>query len=192
MNTNHLPKDLVWDLSTLRKPISAGKFFRAFDNSFFVYSRTVNKLYSEYNSFITGHNQHRLVILPDFNQFHSIYHDIPERCIEPTDIFAFAKRDERGNAIMTISGQAKASGQTITLDFIRGLRAIRMGYFSTGAFYPVLSQGDLRELPDRSSPYLRFNRVNIGNLTHKSSFDRSQIEKNIWLKLGARFPTALL
>ncbi len=180
-----LPADLVWDLQALREPVHAGKFFQSFRNSFLIYSRTIGKLYSKYNSHFTGGDGKTLVILPDFTNFDAIYHDIRETAVIPTDVYIFAERINGKNHVY-LSGRTQDQNK-IKLPFIKGLKTLRKGGFQEGSFLPVLMQGDLREMPDRSVPYLRLNRIEMNELDYKSTFERDDIEKASWFKVREQF-----
>ena len=71
------PRDLVWSLESFASPDNAMKFFDVFKNTFMIYSMSVEKLYCEYKTHLTGPSgRRRMVVLPDFNQYDAIFSHI--------------------------------------------------------------------------------------------------------------------
>lgn len=190
MLTNTLPKDLIWQLDQLTHPVHTGNFFRSFRNSFCVYSGTVSKLYTEYESHITKreNGEQRLVIMPDMLQFESLFHDIRDEAIMETDMFVFAQRHGNQHRVY-LTGPGRSDNRPIKLPFAKGLKALRAGMYQQNRFLPVLKQGDLREIPNQAIPFLRLHRIDLDRLDYKSSFEIKQIMSACWQGLEKTFIT---
>ena len=187
MLTDTIPQDLVWDLKGLTKPEQAVNFFRCFENSFCVYSRSVEKIYTDYNNFVTGApRRKKLVILPNFERYDTFFNEINRDSVTPTQIYVFAERTGRQIRIF-LTGRSRTDRKLLKLPFLKGLKAMRQGVFAEGCFLPILAQGDLRELPEQTTPYMRLHQVHVDRLTHRSQFDRSQINEACWLGLTNTF-----
>lgn len=178
------PRDLVWNLEDFRSPDNAMRFFNLFKNSFMVYSSSVEKLYCAYSSQLTGPmDRKRLVVLPDFNQFESIFSRINATAVSKTSIVIYPKVIQ-GKPQLLLSGHAKAADVIEILPLKQGLRALKMGYFDQNPVFPALMLGDLREFPEKPLPYLRLHSVNCAQLSSLSDFDRRDVSKGAWAKLG--------
>jgi len=179
------PRDLVWSLADFRSPGNAMKFFDVFKNSFMIYSSSVEKLYCEYSSHLTGPlGRKRMVVLPDFNQFESIFSRIDSEAVSETSVFIYPKL-EQGKTRLILSGHSKAAGTLEKLPLRQGLKALKMGYFDQSPMCPALMLGDLREFPEKRLPYLRLHSVDCNKLSNLSDFERNDITKGAWAKLAA-------
>lgn len=178
------PRDLVWSLEDFTSPDNAMKFFNAFQNSFMIYSMSVEKLYCEYKAHLTGPNgRRRMVVLPDFNQYEAIYSHITDSAISDTSIQIFPTIIE-GKTQLMMSGHASASGKLEKLPLSKGLRALKIGYFDQRKIVPVLMLGDLREFPEQKLPYLKLHAVETSKLTGLSDFEKQDVSKASWAKLS--------
>ncbi len=179
------PRDLVWSLADFRSPDNAMKFFDMFKNSFMVYSSSVEKLYCEYSSQLTGPlGRQRMVVLPDFNHYDSIFSRIDSAAVSETSIVIYPKH-EQGKTLLIVSGHSKTAGTREKLPLRQGLKALKMGYFGHNPMLPALMLGDLREFPEKRLPYLRLHSVDCDKLAGLSGFERSDIAKGAWAKLAA-------
>lgn len=178
------PRDLVWSLESFSSPDNAMTFFNSFKNSFVIYSSSVQKLYAEYNTHLTGpKGRQRMVVLPDFNQFDSIFNKVPDSAIVDTSIIIYP-HIKNGKSFLVLAGCAKASGKTEKFPLRKGLKALKMGYFEDDVVAPALMLGDLREFPEKRLPYLRLHSVQTRNLNQSSDFEKSDIQKGTWAKLS--------
>ena len=177
------PRDLVWSLENFRSPDNAMKLFDAFKNSFMIYSLAVEKLYCEYVTHLTGPaGRRRMVVLPDFNQYDSIFNHIDESAVTDTSIHIYPMTKD-GATRLVLSGKASATGKLEKLPLKQGLRALHMGYFDNRVIAPVLMLGDLREFPEKQLPYLKLHSIDCKKLERLSTFEQKDIAKGAWAKL---------
>lgn len=178
------PRDLVWSLESFHSPDTAMKFFETFKNSFMIYSSAVEKLYCEYATHLTGPiGRRRMVVLPDFAQYESIFNRVINGAISETSIHIYP-RVHKGKATLTLSGNATTSGKLEKFPLKQGLRALKMGYFDNKKIIPTLMLGDLREFPEKRLPYLKLHSVDCSTLSGMSEFEQKDIAKGAWHKLG--------
>lgn len=177
------PRDLVWSLESFTSPDNAMNFFDAFKNSFLIYSYSVEKLYAEYTTQLTGPaGRQRLVVLPDFNKYESIFNRITAEAIIDTSVLIFPYVKD-GKTRLVLSGHTKAEKRLEKLPLKQGLKALRMGYFDAPTAIPTLMLGDLREFPEKKLPYLKLHCIEPSRLSGLSAFERRDIEKGAWAKL---------
>lgn len=177
------PRDLVWSLETFQSPDNAIRFFEAFKNSFMVYSMAVEKLYCEYVTHLTGPTgRQRMVVLPNFNHYDSIFSRIDRDAITETSIHIYPMVRNRKSHLI-LSGKTTADGSLEKLPLRQGLRALKMGYFDNRIIVPTLMLGDLREFPEKRLPYLKLHSVETTALSGLSQFSQSDIAKGAWAKL---------
>lgn len=176
------PRDLVWNLEGFTSPLTATKFFEAFKGGFMVYSSSVQKLYCEYTTSLTGpEGRRRMVLLPDFNQYEAIFNHIDDSAIVETSLIVYPRVKDGRTQIM-VRGTATGSGKKETLTLKAGLKAAKMGYFEQGALIPVLMLGDLREFPELKLPYLSVHHVDLNRIDRLSEFEKTDIKRSAWLK----------
>ena len=178
------PRDLVWSLENFQSPDNAMKFFDTFNNSFMVYSLSVEKLYCEYGTHLTGpQGRRRMVVLPDFQQFESIFSHVDPLAVSETSIHIYPLQ-QQGKTRLILSGKSSADGRLEKLPLKQGLRALNMGYFDNRAILPVLMLGDLREFPEKQLPYLKLHTIDCAKLERLSKFEQQDIAKGAWAKLN--------
>ena len=124
-----------------------------------------------------------MVVLPDFNQFESIFSRINDTAVSATSIVIYPKVIQ-GKTQLLLSGHAKAAGTIEIMPLKQGLKALKIGYFDQHLIFPALMLGDLREFPEKPLPYLRLHSINCAQLTGLSDFERQDITKGAWAKLG--------
>lgn len=177
------PRDLVWSLEGFQSPSNAIKFFEVFRNSFAIYSASVNKVYCDYDCHKTGPiGRRRLVILPDFTRYESIYNRITAAAVQQTSVRILPVINN-GISRLMLAGIATSSGNQERLPLKQGLGALRTGYFDGTKILPTLKLGDLREVPEKSLPYLNLHNLNCAALSELSDFEKQDIKKACWSKL---------
>lgn len=177
------PRDLVWGLESFQSPDNAVRFFELFQNSFMIYSMAVEKLYCEYATHLTGPSgNRRMVVLPDFNHYDSIFSRVDNEAIKDTSIHIYPIKKQQKTHLV-VSGKASATGKLEKLPLRQGLRALKMGYFDNRVILPILMLGDLREFPEKRLPYLKLHSVEPKVLSHQSQFEQKDITKGAWAKL---------
>ncbi len=176
-------KDLTWSLKHHQAPDRAFDLMKSIENRLAVYSRTVNKIYTNYSVHRPASSATAgLVILPNFTAFHDMMHNIPSDAIEPTGL-----KIVPGAAIardgLYLTGQLKGRKHTSALPLKVGVKAMKIGAFCDGPFLPILQYGDLREMEKKQIPYLHLNRIRLDKLTSISQFDCNGISRNIMQSL---------
>ncbi len=183
MGRANQPRDLVWSLENFQSPDNAMRFFQAFKNSFLIYSSSVEKMYSEYTAHLTGPiGLQRLVVLPDFTKYESIFNRVNISAVVDTSVQIFPQVSN-GNTKLMVSGISTATGELEKLPLRQGLKAMKIGYFDKRKMFPTLMLGDLREFPEKRLPYLRLHTVVSNELTELSDFEQKDITKGAWDKL---------
>ena len=124
-----------------------------------------------------------MVVLPDFNQYESIFSRVNNDAVQGTSIHIYPQVHQ-GKTRLIVAGQGSASGTLEKLPLKQGLRALKMGYFEHKPIMPILMLGDLREFPEKSLPYLHLHTLNKAALEGLSDFEKSDIEKGAWAKLS--------
>lgn len=177
------PRDLVWSLESFESPDNAMRFFAAFKGAFMIYSFSVEKLYCDYTTQLTGPvGRRRMVVLPDFQKYSSIYNRIDNDSLIETSIHIYPVI-KNGVTRLILSGKSRSTGQLERLPLRQGLKAMKMGYFDQGKLVPVLMLGDLREFPEKKLPYLKLHHINVDNLDGLSEFERNDIQKSAWTNI---------
>ncbi|MEJ2064245.1 MAG: hypothetical protein P8X74_13355 [Reinekea sp.] len=149
-----------------------------------IYSSAVEKLYCEYVAHLTGPiGRQRLVVLPDFKKYDSIYNRVSNEAIIETSVHIYP-RVHNGKTQLIVSGTSTSSGKMEKLPINQGLKALKMGYFDKKKIFPVLKLGDLREFPEKRLPYLRLHTVEYSQLSSLSDFEQQDIARGAWEKLA--------
>jgi hypothetical protein len=177
------PRDLVWSLESFESPDTAMRFFAAFKGAFMIYSFSVEKLYCDYTTQLTGPTgRKRMVVLPDFQKYSSIFNRIDNDSLKETSIHIYPVIKD-GATRLILSGKSKSTGKLERLPLRQGLKAMKMGYFDQGKMVPALMLGDLREFPEKKLPYLKLHHIDVNELDGLSEFERSDIQKSAWANL---------
>lgn len=184
MGRANQPRDLVWSLENFQSPDNAMRLFEVFKNCFMIYSSSVEKLYCEYVTHLTGPiGRQRLVVLPNFSHYESIFNRVDTSAVLETSIHIYP-RVHNGKTELIVSGIATGSGKLEKLPLRQGLKALKIGYFENKKIFPALKLGDLREFPEKRLPYLRLHTVNYPKLSSLSNFEQQDIAKGAWEKLS--------
>ena len=187
MGRANQPRDLVWSLENFQSPDNAMRFFQAFKNSFLIYSSSVEKIYSEYTTHLTGPiGLQRLVVLPDFTKYESIFNRVNTSAVVDTSVQIYP-RIEDGHTKLMVSGISTTTGELEKLPLRQGLKAMKIGYFDKRKIFPALMLGDLREFPEKRLPYLRLHTIVSDQLEELSEFEQKDITNGAWDKLDHLF-----
>jgi hypothetical protein len=146
-----------------------------------VYSRTVSKIYTNYSVHCPSHGK-GLVILPDFEAYHDMIHNVPSEAIEPTAV-RIILGEALGKQGLWVMGKLQGRKAASALPLALGIKAMRIGAYCEGAFLPILQYGDLREMTKCRLPYLHLHRVCLDRLTALSTFDRNMLASAIQKRL---------
>ena len=173
-----IPKDLKLRLCNFDRPKLAGRFFKYLENQFTIYSSTVEKVYTDYESELVGIDKNILVVNPNFEKFDSIYSFIDNKAVSITKI-KIILAEHKGVKGVYMLGPCAISGKTISYSLKNGLKALLKGKFEGGAFLPVLKLGDLSELPDDQMPVISIYKIDPKSLKSRSEFEINDLSKSI-------------
>lgn len=178
---NQGPKDLIWDLQQIQSPQRAFRFMQAFKTGLCVFSKSVQKVYTNYSVHMPNRanlGESTLVILPQFQAFHDIVNNISDEAIEATSC-----RVVPGQAINKqgtfLAGKMKGCRSASVLPLATAVKAIRMGAYEDGRFLPLLAYGDLKEMPSKNIPYLTLHCINLDKLSHLANFEKDMLERTV-------------
>jgi hypothetical protein len=172
--------DLVWDITEFRERKRAALFIKSFENSFCVFSGSVNQLYTNYTINFPESNPSKIIILPNQYKYHDTYNLVPEPAIVQTRI-QLVRQGDHAEPMLRIPFRAGKKNYH-TLPLSTGLNIVRRFFGREDPFLPVLVKGDLREL-DIRTPYLQLHRICLPQLAKMSLFDRAGIMNAINKKL---------
>lgn len=172
--------DLVWDITEFRERKRAALFIKSFENSFCVFSGSVNQLYTNYTINFPESNPSKIIILPNQYRYHDTFNSVPEPSVIETRI-QLVRQGDNAEPMLRIPFKAgKKRYHTVPLS--TGLNIVRRFFGRDDPFLPVLVKGDLREL-DISTPFLQLHRIRLPELLKMSLFERSGIMNAINKKL---------
>lgn len=172
-----LDNDLVWDITRFNRTEAAISFFDTTRQLLPVYSGSTRKLYTEYKIALTQQDPNRLVTLPNFERFDSMYHFISEECIRPTPLFIFPSALE-GTDKFYIGGRTK-SGRVQTAPVTQGFGKLIFGRLDNQMMIPVIRNKNLRTLPSENHPMLMIDFLDVGNLPFLSDFTKLDICRGV-------------
>lgn len=172
--------DLVWDIAEFRQRKKAAIFVQSFENSFCVFSSTVNQLYTNYSIHFPEADPSNIIILPNQYCYHDTYNNIVEVAVKETKI-QIVRDSKHLEPLIRIPYKA---GNRVyhTFPLAIGLNFVRRNSPKDDPFLPVLAKGDLREL-DLSTPYLQLHRISLLELGYMSVFERNGIKDTVSRKL---------
>ena len=171
-------KDLVWELESFNQRQRAVEFVMGFENKLYVYSDSVEQLYTNYNIFFPKEENRRLVILPNPYAHHDVFNGVPATSVSATGLNVIPG-DMIGKAglylLIPFKG-GKSKYRAVPLQ--AGLKVINDRRPSEKPLLPILMKGDLRELEART-PCLHLHCLSIESLSHLSGLERAGIQKVI-------------
>lgn len=173
MDSSH-QTDLHWPLQSFEQPQSAAGFFRRFNGAFIVYSKTVRKLYGDYQAELVSSGEPKLIIQPDFKDFTSMFHNIESDAVLRTSVLLF---EDKGRLIL--SGVMAHNQNRQSFRLREGLHRLFSGHFVDGAFLPVLTYGDLRTIPGQTRPMLQLHGLRTESMHYLSAFQVQDIVETI-------------
>jgi hypothetical protein len=188
MDTPELPDnpDLAWDLGEGIDRDRAVDFIMQFETTLCVYSASVEQLYSTYNIYFPREYHRRMVILPDPAAFHDTFHGVVVESVIMTGLYIIPGEliGEEGLYLANVKKDRTLGDRRIP--FEAGMRTIMKNRAADDPFLPVLAKGDLRGF-EESWPVLHLHRVKLGELSHRSELDRTNIRNVVTEKLESLF-----
>lgn len=172
--------DLTWDITEFRERKKAAMFIKSFENSFCVFSGTVNQLYTSYTINFPEVNPSKIIILPDQYKYHDTFNLVPESAVIKTR-FQIVRQGDKLEPMIRIPFRA-GNKCFHTLPLSVGLNFINRHYGKDDPFLPLLVKGDLREL-DLSTHYLQLHRISLLGLQGMSQYQKEDIKRSISKKL---------
>lgn len=181
--------DLVWNLDNITDKETAAGFLRQFESTLCVFSNTVQQLYANYSISKVNKVQGNLVVLPNPYAAHDTFQSIKDKAVVGTGLFivpAKAIGKEKGLHLMQ---RSRKTGKYNSLPLVEGLKRMRTFMPDDNPFLPVITNRDLRELPNRA-PILHLHRLDSKKLEHLSSFQLKDVSSTITGKVDAYLEAA--
>jgi len=181
MNLHQDTSDLAWSLTSFAAPQQAGHFFARLQGALPVYSASVRKLYTDYDSEVIQQPKPTMVIQPDMNRYASMFHNISREAVVRTSVFIYEADDG-----FRLSAVVNGDENRQHFDLKTGLYNLFRGAFVDGAFLPVTTYGDLRPLPGSARPILQLHGLRTEALSHLGQFQVQDIVSTLKQNLISR------
>jgi hypothetical protein len=187
MNTseNSAP-DLVWSLDNISDKEKAASFLRLFERSLCVFSGAVSQLYASYSISQLSHTAGTLVVIPDPYASHDTFQAKKDRAVAGTGLFIIPGEAAKKTGGLYLMHRNRKTGKYNTIPLHDGIRRISAGMAENNPFLPVITNKDLRELPNRA-PILHLHRLDARKLDHLSNFQIGDISRTITDKMDSLF-----
>jgi len=187
MNTsdNGTP-DLVWNLDNISDKEKAASFLRLFERSLCVFSGAVSQLYASYSISQLSQTAGTLVVIPDPYASHDTFQSIKDRAVAGTGLFIIPGEAAKKSDGLYLMHRNRKTGKYNTIALHDGIRRISASMAADNPFLPVITNKDLRELPNRA-PILHLHRLDTRKLDHLSSFQVNDITRTITDKMDTLF-----
>ena len=185
MNDNEAPPpDLVWNLNNISDKEKAASFLCLFEQSLCVFSAAVSQLYANYSISKLSQQAGNLVVIPNPYASHDTFQSIEREAVIGTGLFIIP-----GNAVNSSEGlclmqRSRKTGKYNTMPLTEGIERIANNMPNNTPFLPVITNKDLRELPNRA-PILHLHRLDTRKLKYLSSFQINDINQTISNKMGS-------
>lgn len=153
-------RELAWELDAITDRCEAMAFLQRFENRLCIYSAYAQKLYSHYSFVIPRAEHGGITLLPDEQDRHATFHDIPAQAVEPTGVHILPGETLGHTGLyLKIPGEHRLVGSR-ELPFQAGLKLLVQRYQARGEYFlPVLIKEELREFEARM-PSLHLHRIN--------------------------------
>jgi hypothetical protein len=175
--------DLVWGLEGINKRQLAIDFVMRFENKLCIYSRPVEKLYTNYDLHFPPTQNCNMVIIPNQFAYHDTFNNLNEEAIVDTH-FDIIPGEMIGKTGLYFRMPFK-SGDVLTTRSIPLRFAVERMIQNADAqkpLIPVLVKGNLREF-ELKNPYLHLHRIDLEQITKLSQFEIKDLQRVIWGKL---------
>jgi hypothetical protein len=187
MNTSEKPaSDLVWSLDNISDKEKAASFLRLFERSLCVFSAAVSQLYASYSISQLSQTAGTLVVIPDPYASHDTFQSITEHAVAGTGLFIIPGEAIKKSGGLYLMHRSRKTGKYNTIPLHDGIRRMSASMADNNPFLPVITNKDLRELPNRA-PILHLHRLDIRKLDHLSTFQINDISRTITDKMDTLF-----
>lgn len=166
--TTNYDASLFWSVEKFRSKFEALSFARKL-SALPVYSTTLNQMYFSYSIHLSANN---LIVLPDYNDFTSMFHNINESAIRETQFYISV--GAKSKELMLCQKDGGAMPLRLAVNRIIGQIESPM----TRPFLPVVTKGNLRELSSRTH-VLMLQAINVDALKDRSQFERDDIKRAV-------------
>lgn len=185
-NSENTAPDLVWNLDNISDKEKAANFLRLFERSLCVFSSAVSQLYASYSISQLSQTSGTLVVIPDPYASHDTFQSIKEKAVAGTGLFIIPAEAANKSEGLYLMHRSRKTGKYSTIPLHDGIRRISANMAASSPFLPVITNKDLRELPNRA-PILHLHRLDTRKLDHLSSFQISDITQTITEKMSNLF-----
>lgn len=185
-NSENAAPDLVWNLDSISDKEKASNFLRLFERSLCVFSGAVSQLYASYSISQLSQTSGTLVVIPDPYAPHDTFQSIKDKAVTGTGLFIVPAEAANKSTGLHLMHRNKKTGKYVTIPLQDGIRRISTSMNPNNPFLPVITNKDLRELPNRA-PILHLHRIDTRKLDLLSSFQISDISNTITEKMNNLF-----
>ena len=176
--------DLVWGLENINHRQLAIDFVMRFANKLCIYSRTVEKLYSNYDLFFPPAENHSMMIIPNQHAHHDTFNDVNEEAVIDTnfDIIPGEMIGKKGLYVRIPFEDGAILTSSRFVPFRFAIEHMTLNAAGQKPLIPILVKGNLREF-EFTNPYLHLHSINLDKITKLSEFQKRDIHRTIWSKL---------
>lgn len=181
-----LNRDLVWTLGGNRYPEATFGFLKRFESALCLFSGTVSQLYSNYEIVQFGHDNSRLLALPNAYAAHDTFSNIEAAAVEPTGLFIIPSEitDSPDEKTLQLLYRCGRTGKPKTVPLSDGLEKVKQKYLPQEPFLPVMINRDLKSLKG-SMPAMHLHRLRVSKLEGISELMKGDISKTVQAKMSA-------
>lgn len=174
--------DLEWSLSSITERDRAISFVQCFESKLCVYSPSVEQFYTNYTLHFPSGENSKMVVLPNPYAFHDTFHGVDPIAVRDTGFHIVPGELLGKSGLYIIVKYRNRDVKPVPMPLKQALKKMIRTRHSEDPFLPILVKGDLREFNARL-PCLHLHRVKLGNLPHRSAFEKQSIQNAILDKL---------
>jgi hypothetical protein len=174
--------DLVWSLDNITHKEKAASFLCLFEQSLCVFSSAVSQLYANYSIAKLSQQAGNLVVIPNPYAAHDTFQSIRRSAVIGTGLFIIPGEAVNKPDGLYLMQRSRKTGKFSTMPLAEGINRISSNMSEDNPFLPVITNRDLRELPNRA-PILHLHRLDSRKLDYLSSFQIKDISNTISKKI---------
>jgi len=176
MMNAQINNDLVWDLGGFSYPEAAVSFLKRFEQSFCVFSKSVQQIYSNYELMRTGPQSKTVVALPNPYAHHDIFFNILEEAVLPTGMVIMPGEVSGASEWVLCYRGALKSNKWRGMPLVDGLEKFKYKYGEDDPLLPILINTDLRRSGQAQKPLMHLHRVSLKKLKNLSDLELGDIQ----------------
>ncbi len=178
--------DLVWSLDNITHKEKAASFLCLFEQSLCVFSSAVSQLYANYSIAKLSQQAGNLVVIPNPYAAHDTFQSIRRNAVIGTGLFIIPGEAVNKPDGLYLMQRSRKTGKFNTMPLAAGISRISKNMPENNPFLPVITNKDLRELPNRA-PILHLHRLDSRKLENLSSFQIKDISSTINKKMDTHW-----